>query len=76
MGCSVSVLNGPLAFVSEPECPVEAIKPDTDDSADGFWLQVNTKYSAIWPNITETKPPPPDTEEWDGVPDKLRLLER
>ena len=37
--------------VCEPECPAEAILPDTED---GFeeWLEINEKFSADWPNIT------------------------
>jgi ferredoxin len=40
------------------------------------FIELNAELAAIWPNISETKSPPPDTEEWDGVPDKLKLLER
>ena len=39
--------------VCEPECPVDAIIADTEDDADGKWLQINTKYSEIWPNISQ-----------------------
>ena len=38
--------------VCEPECPAEAIIPDTEDGADK-WVELNTKYAATWPNITE-----------------------
>ena len=38
--------------VCEPECPVDAIKPDTEDDPDGKWLKINTDYAKIWPNIT------------------------
>ena len=38
--------------VCEPECPAEAIKPDTEGGLDK-WLEVNTKYASLWPNITE-----------------------
>lgn len=38
--------------VCEPECPAEAIIPDTESEADK-WLEVNTKYAAEWPNITQ-----------------------
>ena len=31
--------------VCEPECPVDAIKPDTEDEPDGKWLKINTDYS-------------------------------
>ena len=35
--------------VCEPECPVDAIKPDTEDDADGKWLRINTDYAKVWP---------------------------
>ena len=40
--------------VCEPECPVGAIEPDTNDGTNK-WLEINTKYSEIWPNITKKK---------------------
>ncbi len=43
--------------------------PDTDPQAEE-WLELNTKYSAIWPNITRKKEAPPDADEYNGVPDK------
>ena len=45
--------------VCEPECPVDAIKPDTEP---GFekWLDINAKYAQVWPNITVKREPPPD----------------
>jgi ferredoxin len=46
--------------VCEPECPVDAIKPDTQDEPDGKWLKINTEYSASWPNITRKGEPPAD----------------
>ena len=46
--------------VCEPECPVDAIKPDTEDDPDGKWLRINSEYSRIWPNIpVQGAPPPP-----------------
>jgi ferredoxin len=41
----------------------------------GF-IRLNAELAAIWPNISEKTAPLPDAEEWDGVPDKLKLLER
>jgi len=38
--------------VCEPECPVEAIKPDTEAGAEK-WLTLNADYAKIWPNITK-----------------------
>ena len=48
--------------VCEPECPVDAIIADTESGSEK-WLEVNTKYSEIWPNITEKKDPPEDQRE-------------
>ena len=36
--------------VCEPECPIDAIVSDTEDGSEK-WLELNTKYSEIWPNI-------------------------
>ena len=30
-------------------CPVDAIKPDTEDEPDGKWLKINTEYARVWP---------------------------
>ena len=38
--------------VCEPECPVDAIKADTETGSEQ-WLEINKKYSEIWPNISE-----------------------
>ena len=56
--------------VCEPECPVEAIIPDTDARAEA-WLEMNRSYSAEWPNITRKKPAPGDAEEYKGVAGKF-----
>lgn len=37
--------------VCEPECPPEAILPDTESEAEK-WLEMNREYSEQWPNIT------------------------
>jgi len=58
--------------VCEPECPAEAIVPDTEDDKDGKWLAINTKYADIWPNITVKGEPPADGEEFDGIEDKYK----
>lgn len=61
--------------VCEPECPANAIFPDTelDEAERKRWTEINEKYSLIWPNITEARPDdrPADAEQWDGVPDKF-----
>jgi ferredoxin len=40
--------------VCEPECPAEAILPDTESGLEK-WLELNTSFSAEWPNITRKK---------------------
>jgi ferredoxin len=59
--------------VCEPECPADAIKPDTEPGL-VEWLAVNTKYAEIWPNISEIGDVPPDAEDWNGKPNKAALL--
>jgi ferredoxin len=56
--------------VCEPECPVEAIKPDTEPSLEK-WLGVNAEYAKVWPNITTKKAPPEDAKQWEGVANKF-----
>ena len=60
--------------VCVPECPVDAIIPDsaTDDHKIDL-LEINTKYSYIWPNITEARPDdvPADAADWDGIENKF-----
>ena len=56
--------------VCEPECPAEAIKPDSGSGLKQ-WLQLNAKYAAEWPNITGKKEAPADGKEFDGMPGKL-----
>jgi len=60
-----------------PECPVDAIV-DEDDMPDDQhqFLALNEELSQIWPVLTVSKPPPEDADEWDGVADKLKYLER
>src|SRR5712692_3092584 len=55
--------------VCEPECPVEAIKPDTESGLEK-WLGINAEYARAWPNISVKKEPPADAKEWEGVAGK------
>lgn len=57
--------------VCEPECPVEAIKPESEDEPDGKWLELNAHYAEIWPNITVMKEPMPDDQEYTQKSNKL-----
>lgn len=61
--------------VCEPECPVEAIKSE-EELAPGEekWVDINTRFSALWPNITRSREPSADADEWAEKPDKAALL--
>ena len=59
--------------VCEPECPVDAIKPDTDPGLEE-WLELNREYSEVWPNISRQKEHPEDSDEWRDVKDKKRFF--
>tara|TARA_A100000164_G_scaffold341059_1_gene337469 strand:+ start:426 stop:659 length:234 start_codon:yes stop_codon:yes gene_type:complete len=56
--------------VCEPECPIDAIEPDTNDKVEK-WLEINKKYSEIWPNITTKKTPPIDNEKFKDEKNKF-----
>ena len=51
--------------VCEPECPIDAIVPDTEPNLEK-WSELNAKFSAEWPNITQSKEPPADADERKG----------
>lgn len=61
----------------EPECPVGAIFAD-DDVPEGQenFIELNAELSLEWPVINISKESPTDWTEWEGKPDKLKLLER
>ena len=56
--------------VCEPECPANAIFPDTDSGLES-WLKLNSEYASVWPNISVKREPPTDAKQFDVVPDKL-----
>jgi ferredoxin len=60
--------------VCEPECPVEAIKPDTEPGLEEF-LKLNADYAKTWPNITIKRDAPADAKDWEGKPDKIKLFD-
>jgi ferredoxin len=55
--------------VCEPECPVDAIKPDTEKGLE-TWLGVNKDFASKWPNITSKKDAPGDAKDFETVPEK------
>lgn len=57
--------------VCVPECPAEAIFPDTDLAAAPQWLRLNQEYAEKWPNISRKKEPLPEADALNGVPNKL-----
>ena len=55
--------------VCEPECPAKAIFPESEELID--WLEINKKYSKIWPNIVQIKPAPKDADAYNDIPNKF-----
>ena len=56
--------------VCEPECPADAIKPDTEQGLEK-WLALNAKFASVWPNISDKKDPPADAEDFEGMEGKF-----
>ena len=59
--------------VCEPECPVEAIYATDVDA--NQWLEMNTKYSEVWPNITDSKYKE-DAKDWERINDWIDFSEK
>jgi ferredoxin len=59
--------------VCVPECPIDAIIPDTVDGADQ-WVELNQRLAQSWPVITKEKAPPKDADDWKDKKNKLPLL--
>lgn len=55
--------------VCEPECPVEAIQPESEENIQ--WLEINRQYSALWPSITQNKDALENAEEYRGEANKF-----
>ncbi len=55
--------------VCEPECPADAIEVESDENIK--WLEINRKYSEIWPNISESKGALPEADDFKGKANKL-----
>ena len=63
--------------VCVPECPVDAIYPESELPADQMhFLEINAELAQVWPVISEKKDSPLDADEWADVPDKLQYLDR
>ena len=63
--------------VCEPECPIDAIKPDTEEEA-SKWVDHNRKYSELWANITRKRieDVPEDQEKWREVKNKFKYFSK
>ena len=60
-----------------PECPANAIFAEEDVPEDQKkFIALNAELSPEFSSISRSKTPMPDAEEWNGKPDKLKLLER
>lgn len=55
--------------VCEPECPAEAIIPDSAPGAEK-WVEINRELSNRWPNITRKGTPPSDANDWLNIDNK------
>ena len=55
--------------VCEPECPIEAIKPESEELLN--WVEINRDYAMQWPNITKKKDAPADADDWKNVENKF-----
>ncbi len=58
--------------VCEPECPAEAIVPESDSTLK--WVEVAREYSPKWPNITTKQPHAADADDFKGKADKEALF--
>ena len=57
--------------VCEPECPEDAILPDTDPTG-AKWVEFNGQWSKEWAVLADKKDPLPDFEKHSGESDKLK----
>ncbi len=59
------------------ECPAEAIFAEDDVPVEQrHMIELNAELARQWPAITERHAAPADADEWNGKPDKLKLLQR
>ena len=56
--------------VCEPECPVDAILPDTDPEGEK-WVEFNQEWSQKWEVLATKKDPLPDAEKYANETGKL-----
>ncbi len=60
-----------------PECTAQAIFQEDELVGDQrIFIELNAELAEHWPNLTEVKPAMEDAAKWDGVPNKLDMLEK
>ena len=57
--------------VCEPECPPNAILPDTEKGLEQ-WLELNRTMADGWPNITRKGEAPADADNFKDEKDKFK----
>jgi ferredoxin len=59
------------------ECPAEAIfaEDDVPDNQRQF-IQINADLAKQWPTIVEKKDALANSDDWNGKPDKIGMLEK
>ena len=58
-----------------PECPAEAIFEETEVPEKWEeYVELNVKFTAIWPEISEQKDPLDSAEDWKDVAEKREHL--
>lgn len=55
--------------VCEPECPVDAIKPESEELLK--WVEINREYAMQWPVLTQKKEALPEAEDFKNVKNKF-----
>ncbi len=61
----------------EPECPIEAIVAEEDVPENQMeFIALNETLSRIWPVISVQKEPLKNADDWGGIENKLKYLER
>ncbi|WP_415637082.1 ferredoxin FdxA [Pseudoalteromonas distincta] len=59
-----------------PECSADAIyQEDELPESQKEFTELNAELALVWPRITEVKPAPKDADVWNGIDNKLKLLE-
>ena len=58
------------------QCPIDAIfEEDNLPDDQQHMIEINEKYSQVWPVLDHQKEPLPDADEWIDVPNKTQYLE-